>query len=473
MKLIKLNVRVGHLATVFATFGLSAACSVLASTGGGGSTNPCVDPGTPPSSDHVWEADPDCEYAKYTVSIGSPVDDETYEKGSGQTGSATAGREGENSGFTDRTGDIIWSGDASGNGGTSSDFTASLGAKTLTASANGESDSVSVHVAELESLEAEDTSTSAGTRMGDSLVMVYSDTDRAATITATYVSSSSYGSAYPSWSGNGLQSPSDGDLSVNYSSGANSYPDADVSSPDVITVTYANGATETISIEVVDETSFNVQVKSDDQWAKEMKDGINSIVEAITGDPDDFLSVSGQVSLNGKYVDLYNDASDYGNYLEGSGSISASFGQFSAESPNVPTPISGVTVKAAFAFDALQVGVGVTGVVDESTASGGSFSGSITGSSGMSLTITVQAGVDKLCVQANGTVSSSIAVAGDITYTDPDIDLTINVSASELKVEIDFVAKLGPFECTLYSKEYEYGASYDEDFGPYNLYSFD
>ena len=411
----------------------------------------------------------------YSVDISSPTDGETYEKDSGLTGSASAEEEEDDNGtitVTDITDDISWSGDVSGSGGTSSDFTTSLGSKTLTASAESASDSVSVHVAELESLEVEDTSTSAGTRKGSSLVMVYSDADRTATITASYVSGSSYGSDYPKWSGDGLQSPSDGDLSVNYSSDPNAVAGT-ASFGDAVTLTYASGATETVTIEVVDETSFNVQVKSDDEWAEDMKDGINSIIAAITGDPDDFLSVSGAVGLSGKYVDLYNDASDFGNYLEGSGSISASFGQFSAETPNVPTPISGVTVKAEFSFDALAVGVGVTGVVDESTASGGSFSGTISGTSGMSLTITVQAGIDKLCIQASGTVSSSISVTGDVTYTDPDIDLTVNVSASELKVEVDFTAKAGPFSCTLYSREYEYGASYDNDFGPYTLYTFD
>lgn len=112
--------------------------------------NPCVDPDTyDENSDWSWEGEPDCEYAMYTVAISSPKDGGVYKKDAGNTGSASASRIGEESGTTPRDEDITWSGDVSGCGSTSSDFTTSVGAKTLTASANGESDSVTVKVVEL------------------------------------------------------------------------------------------------------------------------------------------------------------------------------------------------------------------------------------------------------------------------------------------------------------------------------------
>jgi hypothetical protein len=91
----------------------------------------------------------------YSVSISSPTDGETYEKDSGQTGSASAEKD-EDGTITDITSDISWSGDVSGSGGTSSDFTTSSGSKSLTASAETASDSVSVHIAEMNTFRAID-----------------------------------------------------------------------------------------------------------------------------------------------------------------------------------------------------------------------------------------------------------------------------------------------------------------------------
>ena len=88
----------------------------------------------------------------YSVDISSPTDGGTYEKGSGLTGSASAEEEEDDNGtitVTDITDNINWGGDVSGSGGTSSDFTTSLGAKSLTASAESASDSVTVDIVEI------------------------------------------------------------------------------------------------------------------------------------------------------------------------------------------------------------------------------------------------------------------------------------------------------------------------------------
>ena len=132
----------------------SIAGFLLGSVGGlfannGGDDNPCLDPGTK-SDPWVWEGKPDCEYAKYTVEITAPDADEVFEKDSGETATATAEREGEDSGTTDESADITWEDDASGSGDTSDDFTDSTGKKKLTADLDGETDEVEVYVVELE-----------------------------------------------------------------------------------------------------------------------------------------------------------------------------------------------------------------------------------------------------------------------------------------------------------------------------------
>ena len=130
-----------------AGFLLGSASGLFANNGG--DDNPCLDPGTK-SDPWVWEGKPNCEYAKYTVEITAPDADEVFEKDSGETATAKAEREGEDSGTTDESADITWEDDASGSGATSDDFTDSTGKKKLTADLDGETEEVEVYVVELE-----------------------------------------------------------------------------------------------------------------------------------------------------------------------------------------------------------------------------------------------------------------------------------------------------------------------------------
>lgn len=134
--------------------------------------NVCLDPGTNTDPDYAWEGEPDCEYAAYTLSISSPDEGDIIPVGNGDTGSASAYRYAA-SGTTDKTDEISWSGDVSGSGGTSSDFTGSVGTKSLSASFGGFSDSVGVTVVGVASVECAGTTSTTDEPGADETVYIH------------------------------------------------------------------------------------------------------------------------------------------------------------------------------------------------------------------------------------------------------------------------------------------------------------
>ena len=370
----------------------------------------------------------------YSVSISSPTDGETYEKDSGQTGSASAEKD-EDGTITDITSDISWSGDVSGSGGTSSDFTTSSGSKSLTASAETASDSVSVHIAEMNTFRAIDSNTvgSAGTRKADSgetLVMVYSNSDRSADLRFAYTTSSSSGSDYPKWSGNGLQSPSDGDMAASFKSG--------ITDAETVTLTYANGSTSTVSIKVIDYAKTSVKLSTNEGWGKTIKEKSETVIKSLFGD-DSGITGNGEVKFETKYVDFYGDGSKGGHFIKIEGTFSVSAGAAEAKSPDFPTPLPGVIS----AQGSLNTTFSITGWV--------------TAGKVVSINVAGQVKIDK-----SATVSFSggkIEGSGSVGIDSPQVTVTADLD-------------LGLVEISRELGRYKFNVAAKQDFGPATIYQF-
>lgn len=210
--------------------------------------NVCLDPETNEDPDYIWEGEPDCEYAKYTLSISPPDEGDVFAVGSGSTGSASASRI-TASGTTPKTDEISWSGDVSGTGATSSDFTTSVGAKSLTASFGGFSDSVGVTVVGVASVECVGTTSTTDEPGTDETVYIRKgNSGETVTLTAaTNPADTSWPEGNPTWAG--------GDV-VNNNDGSASFPIDEVSdSKNGTTVTVTCGTSKK-SIKIV---VFDVQ----------------------------------------------------------------------------------------------------------------------------------------------------------------------------------------------------------------------
>ena len=370
----------------------------------------------------------------YSVSISSPTDGENYEKDSGQTGSASAEKD-EDGTITDITSDISWSGDVSGSGGTSSDFTTSSGSKSLTASAETASDSVSVHIAEMNTFRAIDSNTvgSAGTRKADSgetLVMVYSNSDRSADLRFAYTTSSSSGSDYPKWSGNGLQSPSDGDMAASFKSG--------ITDAETVTLTYANGSTSTVSIKVIDYAKTSVKLSTNEGCGKTIKEKSETVIKSLFGD-DSGITGNGEVKFETKYVDFYGDGSKGGHFIKIEGTFSVSAGAAEAKSPDFPTPLPGVIS----AQGSLNTTFSITGWV--------------TAGKVVSINVAGQVKIDK-----SATVSFSggkIEGSGSVGIDSPQVTVTADLD-------------LGLVEISRELRRYKFNVAAKQDFGPATIYQF-
>ena len=400
----------------------------------------------------------------YSVSISSPTDGETYEKDSGQTGSASAEKD-EDGTITDITSDISWSGDVSGSGGTSSDFTTSSGSKSLTASAETASDSVSVHIAEMNTFRAIDSNTvgSAGTRKADSgetLVMVYSNSDRSVDLRFAYTTSSSSGSDYPKWSGNWLQSPSDGDMAASFKSG--------ITDAETVTLTYANGSTSTVSIKVIDYAKTSVKLSTNEGWGKTIKEKSETVIKSLFGD-DSGITGNGEVKFETKYVDFYGDGSKGGHFIKIEGTFSVSAGAAEAKSPDFPTPLPGVFWYWKVGTNGLTFNLAGSGTLDESLQSPGvisaqgslnttfSITGGVTAGKVVSINVAGQVKIDK-----SATVSFSggkIEGSGSVGIDSPQVTVTADLD-------------LGLVEISRELGRYKFNVAAKQDFGPATIYQF-
>ena len=409
---------------------------------------------------------PECP-DEYSVSISSPAADAVFEKGSGETASATSTKdEGDADCEEDVTDDISWSDDASGSGGTSDDFTQDVGEKTLTASSNGESDDMTVKIVEAESINAKDTSTTAGTREageGETLVMVKSNKDRKAEIEFKYTASSpDVSSTYPTWTGTGLKNPTTGDEKVNFENG-------ETSSPALITASYSQNGTKEVSIEVINEDKFDIELNDQNKYVKDAVDLANDIFSELYEEDNPF-EVKAETKIETRKVDKFNDGTDYGVFIKAGGKLSVGAGSFKFETPSFPAGPLGVTWSAKFESDGLTISGSASGVYDESKADEGSFLFEFTGST----TLTVGVGSQFLGVfevTASGTVkvrkegavefnSSKIEASGKIGVENPKLKLTAILDALVFRIRRDVATYTVPL-----------GA--EQDLGPVTLYEFE
>jgi len=381
----------------------------------------------------------------YTVTIDSLADGETFEKGSGETASGT-GTETDENGDTDVSDDITWSGDASGSGATSDDFTGAAGEITLTADLEDESDSITAYIVEKESITLKDTSTDAGTRETTStLVMVYSDNDRTADIEFAYTSSSASGDGYPTWSGTGITA-NDGDLTGAFSGGTGDYD---------VTITYANGATENVTVEVVDEEKIEETWDLDSEKIEILQNKINSAISTISGGGGPQLNLSGTLDVELKFVDMHGVATQSGGYASITGTVTAEFPNVEFSSPEIVLGSTGCKMKISAKISDSSMSLSANTNYDESKSSPGSVSGSITGTTTVSATATVGTLGDVVKVSLTG--STNLSANGEIALESRSVELSGELSSSNLEADFSVDCDLGWVgEYELYSGDYTF-----------------
>ena len=274
---------------------------------------------------------------------------------------------------------------------------------------------------------------SAGTRKADSgetLVMVYSNSDRSADLRFAYTTSSSSGSDYPKWSGNGLQSPSDGDMAASFKSG--------ITDAETVTLTYANGSTSTVSIKVIDYAKTSVKLSTNEGWGKTIKEKSETVIKSLFGD-DSGITGNGEVKFETKYVDFYGDGSKGGHFIKIEGTFSVSAGAAEAKSPDFPTPLPGV--------------ISAQGSLNTTF----SITGGVTAGKVVSINVAGQVKIDK-----SATVSFSggkIEGSGSVGIDSPQVTVTADLD-------------LGLVEISRELGRYKFNVAAKQDFGPATIYQF-
>ena len=289
-----------------------------------------------------------------------------------------------------------------------------------------DTDYVSVDVIGTE-VEAEDTSTTAGTRTSDeTLVMVDSGVARDAKITLD-VKGGSLPSSYPYWSGRGVTGQ-DGSLTANYSGTRDSTVNAD---------TGLSGCSgNSVSIDIVDENKSGINWEFNQGELKAIQDKIKGALDKISGG-DVNLSVNGTLIMEFKRVDMYNDGSTYGYFADISGTVYAEFPDVSISTPDVPV-CGGLYVKLHGEVSESKISLTGSTSYDQSKKDEGSVGGSLTGSTTTSVGATASTGVDYVLQQSvSVTGSTTLSASGGIKLAGKDIKAAGEIAAKDFTATVE------------------------------------
>jgi len=276
-------------------------------------------------------------------------------------------------------------------------------------------------------MEAVDTSTTAGTRKSTStLVMVSSGSARTADITIT--TAGTIGAGYPTCSAGVTASA--GDYTASFSGSADKSVTA--------TVKDDSGdcsASKSVSIDIVVESKVSGGWDFDGDKLKPIQDSINGAINKITGGTGDHVDVSGSLAVEFKRVDKYNTGSSYGYYAYLDGTITGSFSDISITSPEFVI-VPGVSIALTGGFSASSISLNSKATWDQSLATEGTISGTVSGSTTASVGAKGVLGVSKIAsATITVTGSTTLSASGSITVNNQAVVASGSVGASDFTVQ--------------------------------------
>lgn len=301
-------------------------------------------------------------------------------------------------------------------------------------------------------IEAVDTSTTAGTRKSTStLVMVSSGSARTADITIT--TAGTIGSSYPTWSAGVTASA--GDYTASFSGSADKS----------ITATVKDDSgdcsdSKLLTVKVIDEAKVEIDIDSDAGYFKKVTDSVESALKKITGE-DRVSSVSGKITGEFKLVDKYNNGSAAGVYANVSANMTAEFTDFEVNIPVIPAPIPGVPgVTMQFTVSATDISAGVSGsgTIDPSIATPGTLEVSADASAtvGVGAVAAVAGNLLKITLSGGTTISGTAQIALTTNGETGSLDATGTVSNSDLVANYEIQASAFGSQWTLVDDSYTF-----------------
>lgn len=184
--------------------------------------------------------------------------------------------------------------------------------------------------------------------------------------------------------------------------------------------------------------------------------GLKPVIEKVT----DWLErnykkptfqVGGKFSFVPSRCDYYNDGSKLGTKVDASADLKVELPSFNPETPPIPTIVPGVTIKGKLSIDTLKIEAGLGGSYNQELADPWAtpIKGTISGTTGVAITLEGQGGPDAVSVKVSATISSKITASGEVKRNQNDIRLeAAKLSIGDLKgtVNVSANVKIGPVD---------------------------
>ena len=296
-------------------------------------------------------------------------------------------------------------------------------------------------------IEAVSDSSEAGDRRSNNNLYLVMDTVTAPAATVQLINPQDIEDDYPHWSGNGLQNPQNGDLSVDWESRLNS----------TITAALDSDTSRSVQITTVDRhaQSFSIDMEPGGKLDKFVENTNKVIGKLSKGSKQ--LEAGGSLSVSWENVDYYDDGEKVGIKIEGEGAGSATFPEMDLD-VDVPTPIPGIQFEVELGMEETGITLGCTGGYDESKNPPGTFVASASIGTTLSLEAGLEAGIDDVS-EIDIDIGGSIFLGAQIDAGYESDEIYYQGSVGIDNVTIYFTGTVtflgGEFEIFNFSHEFE------------------
>lgn len=261
-----------------------------------------------------------------------------------------------------------------------------------------------------------------------------------------------------------------GDLTGAFSAGVGEYD---------ITITYANSATETVTVEVVDENYYDLFKIDGDALSditEKVNAGLGDFYDDLEG-TEGWFEITGSVASEIKRVDLYGDATKSGNYFKASGSIQASIGAADLKSPKFyypPGSMAGPYIQLKASFARVSGTISGSVIYDDSQPDGQKNSGEIrlSGSSGITASVFGGVGCGDNGFGIEGKASTTLTLSGATALDSTEVKMNGKVKIDALIVEVFVKASFWGVECEKRLFDAPISDTVEKETGDFVIYTF-
>jgi hypothetical protein len=213
----------------------------------------------------------------------------------------------------------------------------------------------------------------------------------------------------------------------------------------------ATAGSASVSVEIIDPSKQPLEISAEKSGQKDVEREVTSWLSSYDKKPS--WSVKGAIKGSRENVDFYGDGEKTGFKDYFGGSVTFGYAKMEVPLPSVPLAGGAIQLKPKVAFDGFQVTFKLSFQFDQSKKDPwvARPEGELSGSAGLTIGGTVQAGPDFVNVSVSGEASSDINASGAVRLSGTHIELAnASLNAGNFSLTFEVTAQITILQATIY-----------------------